>query len=221
MLNEAIYTIEEVSRYLKVPVEAIRKEIASGRLHAMNVGGFIRIGEFALADYKNLATKEVDLTESAPSAQDEWLRLQPAPDFVHKWPDGKVEQFLRAQNGTATYTGREYHVALGFTVRKSAGRLRRRCLVIVDRYPTVEFVKAEDEESVGPMASIIKDRTGKQIPSNASAPSEYEGIPVGGYREVVDGPGAPNGLAVLCSSDDFKVMVKHALIRFRFREERA
>lgn len=222
MLAQEIYTLEEVGRYLRVPVQVIQKEIAAGKLLAKNVGGFVRISRSALADYLNAANADAtSVFETPKEAAASWLHLEPSADFDYRWPDGTtVEQFSRVQEGTASYEGRPYHVKLGFTVREAAGRPRSRCLVIVDRYPTVEFTKADAEDKVGPLASIIKDRAGKQIPATAAAPPEYDGLPVGSYREVVDGPYASNGLAVLCSSDDFETMVKHALIRYRFREER-
>jgi hypothetical protein len=147
------------------------------------------------------------------------LVLNPTSDFSYTWPDKKVEEFTEVLEGLASYDGKEYGVKLGFTVRNSAGRRRRRCLVLVDRYATVEFVAA-DEKSRGKMASIIKDRDGKQLPVGATLPPEYGGTPVGPYRDVVLGSGASNGLAVVCEQKDFDVMVKHALIRYRFRKDR-
>lgn len=221
IFDEAVYTLEEVSRYLKVPVDVLRQEIAAGRLRAMNVGGFIRIREFALADYKNVASNSAQVEGAFPSENSSWLTLAPTDNFEHFWPNGKRELFYLVREGTASYSGREYQIKLGFTVRESSGRRRARCMIMVDRYPTVEFVKADENDEPGPMASIIKDRAGKQLPPNASPLPEYIGLQVGGYRDVVDGPGAPNGLAVICNSDDFQTMAKHALIRYRFREERA
>ena len=52
-------------------------------------------------------------------------------------------------------------------------------------------------------------------------PPEYKNLPIGSYNEVVQGPRASNGVAVLCDSRDFAAMVKHALIRYKFREGRA
>src|SRR5215471_13366108 len=107
MPNEAIYTLEEVSEYLKVPADVLRQEIAVGRLRAMNVGGFIRIREFALADYKNVASQEVPWDGPPPAGGRTWLRLAPATNFDHTWPDGKVELFCNVQEGAASYAGRE------------------------------------------------------------------------------------------------------------------
>jgi hypothetical protein len=97
--------------------------------------------------------------------------------------------------------------------------MRRRALVLIEGYPTVEFVSADDNSS-GMMASIIKDRNGKQVPIGATLPPEYFGLTVGRYRDVVTGPGTSNGLAVMSPPDDFDTMIRHALIRYRFREDR-
>jgi hypothetical protein len=70
------------------------------------------------------------------------------------------------------------------------------------------------------MASIIRDRNGKQLPVGATLPPEYQGLPVGPYRDVVVGPGASNGLAVICEAPDIDSMVKHALIRYQYRKDR-
>jgi hypothetical protein len=70
------------------------------------------------------------------------------------------------------------------------------------------------------MASIIKDRSGKQLPAGVTPLPEYANLRVGPYQDVVVGPGASNGLAVICGPDDFQTMARHALIRYRYREER-
>ena len=59
------------------------------------------------------------------------------------------------------------------------------------------------------------------MPPEGTVPQEYEGFTVGSYRDVVEGPGAAFGLAVICPPDDFQTMVRHALIRYSYRQERA
>ena len=219
MLGPAMYTVEEISRYLKIPVQVIEREIADGKLLAKSFGGFLRISEPALTDYLNSSDASPTTFFKAPKTQDRWLHLQPASDFDHKWPDATVEHFEHAMEGRAFYAGREHEVKLGLTVREAAGRRRGRYLVLIDRYPTVEFVKEDESNGVGPVAAVIKDRNKKHIPATATPPTEYEDLNVGSYREVVEGPRAAHGLAVICNSDDFDTMVKHALIQYRFREE--
>jgi hypothetical protein len=217
MFNEKIYTLEEVSEHLRLTVEAVEKEIAAGRLPAGRIQEFVRVRETDLASYKNEAFTYVNGGHEARRGN--ILQLNPAPDFTFTWPDGKVEQFTEAREGVISHAGKEYRVKLGFTVRKSSGKRRRRCLILVDRYASVEFVAA-DEQSNGKMASIIKDRDGKQLPVGATLPPEYNGVPVGPYRDVVLGAGASNGLAVVCKENEFETMVKHAVIRYQFRKDR-
>jgi len=212
---ETIYTVEEIADHLHVPVEAVKKEIARGTLRALKLDEFIRIRESDFGAYLS----GIKPGQHQNDAVVERKHLNSAQDFTFTWPDGKVERFTSAKEGVLSYTGREHHVKLGFTVRNSAGKPRRRSLILVDRYATVEFV-SKDTSPKGSMASIIKDRHGKQLPVGAAVPAEYAGLPTGPYRDVVKGPGASNGLAVICDSEDFEIMVTHALIRYKYRQER-
>jgi hypothetical protein len=217
MFTENVFTIEEVSQHLRVPEDAIRREIGAGRLLALDVAGFIRVRESDLNAYLNAHLERDDAKAVLTSAVVENevknqnpFQLSPAPDFT----------YTGVREGVAAYRGKEYRVKMGFTFRHSAGKRRRRCLFLIDRYATVEFVAA-DEKTNGKMAAIIRDRNGKQLPVGATLPPEYQDLPVGPYSDVVVGASASNGLAVVCDSQDFATMLKHALIRYRFREERA
>ena len=140
---------------------------------------------------------------------------------TYTWPNNTKEEYTNVREGVVQHSGRDYAVKIGFTIRESAGKRRRRALVIVNRYPTVEFVASDTASGNIQMAGIIKDRRGKQLPKRAVPPPEYAGLSVGPYRDIVDGPGASNGLAVICASDDLATMVQHALIRYKYRQERA
>lgn len=218
MFNERVFTIEQVAEHMQVTAEEMKEEVFTGRLRALKIGEHLRIRESDLNAYLNGAQALPDTGKNSAHA-DEVIALKEAPNFYHTWPDGKKELFTDVREGVAVYRGMNYRVKVGFTTRPSAGKERRRALVLVDRYPTVEFVSA-GENNNGPMASIIKDRTGKQLPVGAPVPPEYADLKVGPYQDVVVGPGASNGLAVICDAGDLQTMVKHALIRYRFREER-
>lgn len=224
MLTESVYTLEEVSQHLRVPVETLRQEIAAGRLEALRIADLTRIEESALKVYKEAAKAGPLPSADEPTAPaDSFLRqINSAPNFTHRWPDGSDEDFTNVRECVAFYRGSEHHVKFGYAVRKAAGKDRLRILVLVDRYPTVEFVGAGAEMESGKeqVASVIKDRKGKQLPVGASIPPEYQGLQIGGYRDVVVGPNASNGLAVICKSDDIQAMAKHALIRYMYRQER-
>jgi excisionase family DNA binding protein len=218
MFNEEIYTVEEVAKHLRVPVGAVEKEIASGRLHATQVGDYLRIRESDLNAFKN-GPVNPSHSSRVPARSLASVVLDGAPNFSHTWPDKKIEHFSSVREGVVTDAGTNYHVKVGFTTRDSAGKNRRRSLVLINRYPSVEFVSA-DANGSGLMASIIRDRTGKQLPVGAVVPPEYEELRVGGYRDIVIGPSAPNGLAVICDPLDVETMARHGLIRYRYREER-
>jgi excisionase family DNA binding protein len=217
VLQDTVYTVEEIAEHWKVTTQAIEDLIASGHLRATKFAGQVRITESALNEYIVQANGSVQSTNSVQL--DVSINLGPAADFAHKWPDGSKEQYTDAQEGAATYSGRNYHVRVGFTKRYSAGKERRRSVVLIDRYPTVEFVSA-GTNGTGLMASIIKDRSGKQVPVGVAPPAEYANVRVGPYQQVVSGVGASNGLAVVCNSEDIRTMVIHALIRTRYRKER-
>jgi hypothetical protein len=217
MLDEQLYTLEELADHCKVPVKAIHDEIAKGKLHATTIGEYPRVRE---SDWRAYLAGTSGQAQATSVAQLEVsVNLGDAPGFSHTWPNRRVEKFIEAHEGTASYGGRNYHVKIGFTIRESAGKTRRRSLVLIDRYPTVEFVSA-GTNGHGLMASIIKDRSGKQVPVGAVPPAEYANVRVGPYQDVVVGPGASNGLAVICNSDAIQTMVLHALIRYRYRKER-
>jgi hypothetical protein len=247
MLTDSLYTMEDVGKHLRVAPEVVKQEIDAGRLRAIVIGGqHVRIREGDLNRYldDSYAESSAPPTGCAPPSSCIPIDVHPAPDFRHIWPDGKDEQYTNVLEGIAAYGGKEHHVKLGFTTRFTSRKDRSRSLVLVDRYPTVEFVGDSVFERPSPqvlMASLIRDRNGKQIPQGASIPSEYAelGLVAGPYRGIVDGPepangmavicpyqsvvmgaGAANGMAVICESTDFLDMVKHALIRTLFREDR-
>jgi len=220
VLSEQVLTVEEVAKYLRVPVDAIQVEIATGRLSAINVAGHVRIREYGLSDYMNQARTKTD-RQTAPGRDGFRIDIHAAPDFTHKWPDGTSEVFTNVSEGVASIDDADYQIKVGFTLREAAGQLRARSLVLVNRYPSVEFVaEAKDIQPDSKMASIIRDRGGKQIPVGAEVPPEYAGKQIGPYRSIVDGRGARNGIAVICESRDLQAMVEHAVIRYRFRDER-
>lgn len=215
MFSESIYTVEEVAQHLRVSVNVVNTEIDGGRLKALRVGESKRIQESELDAYKRQA-----LSSSAEKHyQLVSVELDSTDDFTHTWPDKSTEQYTSAREGVVQHDGRDYHVKIGFANRKVVGKLRRRALVLVNGYPTVEFASRDTAEH-GLIASVIKDRSGKQVPVRAVPPLEYAEMPVRPYREIVDGPGARNGLAVICNSDDLPTMVRHALIRSTYRQER-
>ncbi len=218
MTEERVLTPEQVAEYLMVPVETVMDEIHSGRMEAMQIGSFVRVREYDLAQYKNRAKDFLRPPNTDAGSRKAAINLQPTEPFEHVWPDGTKELYTDAVHGVVLDGARERHVKIGFTTRLAAGMKRRRALVLVDRYATVEFAGANNFEKSKIMASIVKDSSGKQIPVGGRVPSEYLDLKIGAYRESVDGPRASANLGVICKADDFHTMVKHALIRTSYHE---
>lgn len=219
---DPVFTLDEISQNLRIPVEALMVEVSSGRLPAMKVAGHLRIAATDFEKFKYQAKgAPVPSPSGRLSSSDGNLQMLPVPDFPHKWPDGSVEVFGHAVECIAKHMGRDHKIKIGFAKRVAAGKERARGLVLVDRYPTVEFVGSDAElEGDGQIASVIKDHRKKHLPLDAELPSEYLGLPVGPYRSIVDGPGAAHSTAVICGLKDFEIMVKHALIRYSYSQAR-
>jgi excisionase family DNA binding protein len=124
MFIEELYTPEEVAKHLRVPVEAVLQEINSGRLRAIVIAGeHFRVRDGDLGSYKNEAyERPAPSPKPLSPAIGISLNLKAAPDFIHKWPDEKIETFENVLEGIASFREKAYHVKLGFTVRPSSGR---------------------------------------------------------------------------------------------------
>ena len=56
MVEEGIYTPEEIGHYLKIPVSAVQREISAGKLKAKNFGGYLRVSHADFTLYMKNAT---------------------------------------------------------------------------------------------------------------------------------------------------------------------
>src|SRR5690349_18662660 len=143
MLTEKVFTVEEISQHLRVPEGAVLQEVTNGRLRALDVGGHVRVRESDFNAYLNATFEKRDAEGTsegfaADAKKQDFLELRQAPSFDHTWPAVKgavktTEHFTEALEGVVPGGGRARHVKIGFTFRKSAGKRRRRCLILVDR----------------------------------------------------------------------------------------
>src|ERR1700722_10416794 len=97
MITEEIFTLEEVSQLLRVPLEAIQHEISSGRLSALEIHGFFRIRGSALSKYLDAASANSAVKDP------KHFTFNPASNFSHTWPDGTVESYSDAYEGIVSY----------------------------------------------------------------------------------------------------------------------
>jgi hypothetical protein len=139
--------------------------------------------------------------------------------FKYTWPNEMVEEYDEAWESAIEYENGKIPAVIGFGNRESAGKQRRRAVVFMNGYPTVEFIGANDFNRTGMMVSVIKDRNGKQVKSKEALPAEYKTFVVGTFNKTVVGPYASGSLAVTAYRKDFTTMIRHALVRMKFKHE--
>ena len=223
-----VITVEGAATLLATTPEAIVRELEAGRLRGFQVDGGWRTSMEALSEFVGrtaapspesepphpLPSDGAAVASDPPDSPVEW---RPTDLFGYQWPES-FEQYEEAYEGGYRVAGRVVPLRIGFTNRDTAGKAdRRRAVVFLDKFsslhPLVEFAGANDFESSGMLASVIKLGDGKHLRPGAPIPDMYRGMKIGVYSEVVVGPYAAKSLAVLARKDDFRTMSRHAVIR--------
>jgi len=209
---------DEAAANLRVPPKTVLEEIEAGRLNVVRVGGELRIRK------EDLLTPGRDHSPPRPTGEFLLDEVEPAPAFRWKWPSEKgttnEEQCPEAFRTRARISdGRVLPILIGVTQRTAAGKERKRILVVVDGSPVVEFVGGDDPHVV---AGIVKPEGDSQrhLRNGEPVPPAYESLDTRPYNEVVRGPHASSGIAVVCDESDYKTMILHALIRWTVKKDR-
>ncbi len=136
-------------------------------------------------------------------------------------PDDVTEDHHPAFAASVPFQGRPVPIRVGFTNRHAAGMDRKRANVFLvsnsSLVPLVQFVGANDYETTGRLASIIKVEEGRHLRPGEDVPAEYRDLPRCVYSEVVVGKNAARSVAVLARHDDLTLMARHGLIRARWK----
>lgn len=212
-----ILTPDEVADYLKVSSELALSELEAGRLRGFKVGTEWRCTDSNLLEYTSNSNSIslVALSKSRKPEYEETSFVEIEP-FEYQWPGGK-EHFETGYETTRTINGRTYTFKIGYTNRQAAGQMRRRVVVWIDNWPLVEFAGGNNYKSDGLLASVIKDRGGKQLRPSMKIPDEYKNFHIEKYDSVVQGPYANRNMAVIVSKDDLESMLRHAIIRAEWK----
>ena len=232
-----ILTVEDVAQILRSRPEAIIQELVKGTLRGFQVGGEWRIANPDVLSFigapsqgEPLNRRDRDRTDLFRDFDIEWNRTGA---FSYRWPSradepAADEDYPDAFEGLIYRRGRVRRgkkLLIGFTIRNSAGMDRRRATVFLARnerssdttlYPIVEFAGANDFETTRRLASVIKLRNRRQLQPGDPLPSEYAEFETAVYSDVVTGPYASNGMAVVVREDDLDAIARHALIRLRW-----
>jgi hypothetical protein len=157
-----------------------------------------------------------------------WVKKDGGFDYL--WPREKGEDengeplqnkevFDEAYQATILVNGQDTPFVIGFCDRKAAGMDDRRRAVVFKGelgktlYPLVEFAGANDFAKSGTMVSTIRVDGRKALKPGEAIPEMYADMPLAVYNEVVVGPYAMSGMAVVAHKTDFAVMLRHAVIR--------
>jgi hypothetical protein len=145
--------------------------------------------------------------------------LERVDAFSYKWPDGTIEEYHEAYEGTVNADSVQIQVKIGIGERSAAGRMRKRVVVFLDGRPTVEFAGVDDFDKSGLVAGVITLRNRKRLKPGQRVPDEYRSFQLVRYNTVITGPRAMSAMAVLAKINDHNTMISHALIRAMFRDQ--
>jgi len=215
-----IWTLKEVTEYLKISEDIILKELETGYLHGFKIGQEWRFSDNDLLEYidgkhsRNFGAEKQGLNTQETVIDSEFTEIGV---FDFQWPKN-VEHFDKGYTVIQSVDGRHIKFRIGFTDREAAGKMRRRIIVWMDERPLVEFAGSNDYEADGLLASVIKLPNNKQLTPYQNLPKEYKDFKVARYDSIIRGPFASRNMAIIVNKDDFKAMLRHAIIRATWKK---
>jgi hypothetical protein len=244
-----VLVLEDAARKLLVTPDQLRAEIEAGRLRGRCIAGQWRITEAALLEFLGEKPTHHLTQDCGPqhafgqmpgdgvhhtispvnndhhSMDISWNDLGP---HEHRWPkradnpgDG-IERYDRSFQSIYPSEGHKSTVLVAFTHREAYGDWRRKAVVFVEGYPTLEFVGVDDYDTNHQLVSPIKLPDRKELKPDLPIPSEYADMPVVVFNTLVTGPYSRKCQAVVVTEDlsgvfdDLNVMARHALIRAKW-----
>lgn len=215
-----IWTPKEVGEYLRVHEDLVLGELEKGVLHGFRIGNEWRLSDNDLlayinSNYSKTSTEENHEFDAQETEEESEFNEIGAFDF--QWPQS-VEHFDEGYSVIQAVDGRPIKFRIGFTDREAAGKMRRRATVWMDERPLVEFAGGDDYERNGLLASVIKLRSNKQLTPYQNIPKEYRGFRVARYDSIVRGRFASKNMAVIVHKNDLRAMLKHTVIRARWKD---
>lgn len=138
-------------------------------------------------------------------------------NHIYRWPSGDQEPYPHYIDYRALGPDGEHQVRIGFGIRATYGRERKRVVIWIDSHPQAEFLGADDFERSGDVLCEIK------VPGNSGEricrypeeplPERYAGLPVVGLPTRVSGPYVHNAWAVVANISDHRVLFALAALR--------
>jgi hypothetical protein len=231
-----VLLLDEVAAILRCSEAEVLAEIQSGRLKAFAVAGRWRVLEGELlrfvsgspqADAPVPASPQRGATMSPTSvvehAESFAIRTGSMLPFTYVWPDGEPNEYQYPLSVTVEHGGKRAYFVIGKakSPKKQLGQIRWRYNVFLTAspgstqglVPVLDFVAGNDFDRDSLMASLIKRLDGKLVKENEPIPPEYRDFRLVPFNQVVRGPYARSGLAVVADKDDLQTMIRHAVVR--------
>lgn len=225
-----VLTLREAANLLLTTPDVLQSDMEAGRIHGFRVGSEWRTTRQALLNFvgeKPSNVQQIPVNNTNTNTQGvidmstlKWEQIAP---FTYHWPKFAEQTLPNAETYDPVYQAelrigtRTVPIKIGFTVRRTSGKDRRRAVVFIKNSPAVEFVGADDFEQTGLLASVIKGKDGKHIRNKEDLPVEYVTMPVNFYTSLVTGSYTAKSVAVVADKDDRTVMARHAFIRAQWK----
>jgi hypothetical protein len=233
-----VLLIDEVASLLRCSADDVLAEIESGNLKGFRVAGNWRVlesgverfvsGASQAQEYTRASSVEGALTDDLQQAESGpqrsyTIRSEPMTAFTYTWPDGELNTYKDPLSITVENLGRRAYFVIGKakSPRKQLGQLRWRYNIFLTSkrassqglISVLDFVAGNDFDQDSLMVSLIRHADGKLVKENDVIPSQYRGFRLAPFNEVVRGPYARSGLAVVADKDDLETMIRHSVIR--------
>jgi excisionase family DNA binding protein len=218
-----VWTPDEVAEYLKVSKAIVLEEIEKGNLLSFRVGSEWRCLETDVMTYvskSKVGAHDIELTKAAEGQRTgDFSKIS---SFSFRWPKtggGYVEEhFDEGYETTRQIDGHTFTFRIGFGNREAAGQLRKRVIVWLGNRPLVEFAGGNGYDIDDLLASVIKLPGGSQVFLEKDLPDEYKEFNIDKYNSIVRGPYASGNLAIVVHKNDLESMLRHAIIRAKYKE---
>ncbi|TWT44839.1 hypothetical protein RAS1_12570 [Phycisphaerae bacterium RAS1] len=209
-------TPDEIAAWLKLDVSDVLTELNSGRLRGLKMGTQWRVPKHEL---DAMVSPNVGVGDSHTDAiAGNWAACA---DFAYIWPNGNREKCTSAAQIDVKLASGTRRFSIGYALRKCFGQPRRRIVVFMGRapkiVPAVEFVGTNDFADTKHVASVIKGPDNKHIRTASDLPPEYRGFRTCVFGDEIVGPNAFQCIAILAREDERDAMLRHAIIRARYK----
>lgn len=140
-------------------------------------------------------------------------------NFFFKWPDGSKERYDIAIDYDAISVDGKHVLRIGYCMRETYGRPRRRVVVWIDDYPYAEFLEADDFDVSGELLSEIrfydKDKDSKRMCryKDDRLPERYMSFTVDSMKRRIQEDGVHDAWAVVTNVADHFTMASLAALR--------